>query len=57
MSVPHIVRLGRMSESFTGPPARRLIQQAGLIQMDEGPLIVLDNACGQVLYHLCYMRC
>jgi ubiquinone/menaquinone biosynthesis C-methylase UbiE len=35
-----------MSESFTGPPARRLIQQVGLIQMDKGPLIVLDNACG-----------
>jgi hypothetical protein len=55
MSVSHnIVRLGIMSESFTGPPARRLIEQVGLIQMDKGPLIVLDNVCGtaSLLYEM-----
>ena len=46
MSLSHVVRLGKMSESFTGPPARRLIQQAGLLQTTNGPLVVLDNACG-----------
>jgi ubiquinone/menaquinone biosynthesis C-methylase UbiE len=30
----------------TGPPARHMIRQAGLLQVERGPLVVLDNACG-----------
>lgn len=34
------------TERITGPFARNLIQQVGVLQADIGPLIVLDNACG-----------
>jgi hypothetical protein len=39
-------QLYKASEHVTGPPARRLIEQVGLLQVDKGPLVVLDSACG-----------
>jgi ubiquinone/menaquinone biosynthesis C-methylase UbiE len=42
----HVAQLYKTSERFTRPHARRLIQQVGLLQMDETPSIVLDSACG-----------
>jgi len=33
-------------EMITGPSAQQLIHQAGLFGVTQGPLVVLDNACG-----------
>ena len=41
-----VAQLYKASERVTGPPARYLIQQIGLLHVHKGPLIVLDNACG-----------
>lgn len=44
-SNPRIAQQYRHAEPITGAFARRLIQQAGVID-SEAPLVVLDNACG-----------
>jgi len=35
-----------LAERITGPLARRLIEQTGVLQAKQTPLVVLDNACG-----------
>jgi ubiquinone/menaquinone biosynthesis C-methylase UbiE len=42
----NIAELYKGAESVTGPFAKHLIRQAGLLEPSEGPLIILDNACG-----------
>lgn len=38
--------MSKWGETVTGPSARRLIEQAGLLEPSEGPLVIFDNACG-----------
>jgi ubiquinone/menaquinone biosynthesis C-methylase UbiE len=43
---PNIAQRYKAAERITAAFARRLIQQVGLLEVDSGPLIVFDNACG-----------
>ena len=45
-SNPRIAELYKVAERATGPFARSLIRQAGVYQVTQTPLVVLDNACG-----------
>lgn len=36
----------KLADRFTAKPAKRLIEQSGLLQRTEKPLVILDNACG-----------
>jgi hypothetical protein len=36
----------KLGDMVTGPSARQLIQQAGLLESSETLLVILDNACG-----------
>jgi len=42
----NVAQVYKGGERLTGPPAKRLIQQVGLLQAESGPLVVLDSACG-----------
>lgn len=53
---PLKAKLYKSGEHITGPPAKQLIQQAGLLHTTlEFPLIILDNAYGTgIVTHLLY---